>query len=288
MTSNSDPENSKPETAQNSATGDSLNDIQILELTEQLKEQESRGRPLVGELEPLSALHEEYANGNQVYLQKISNLAKDGYSQLRRIRGDGNCFYRALSFAFVELAARKNTSHLAKSHLERVGLPLLSELGFDSDIMQDFYQPLLNILTNVTDNSLALNDYLKVTLNDDEEVSNSTVVFLRYLTSATIRKHADDYIPFLFAYEGDLQLDDDGMPDIKKFCETHVEAFGKEADHLQMTALTKVLNVECKVCYLDASDKETVDWHELGKNENNGDSAITLLYRPGHVDLLYK
>lgn len=88
--------------------------------------------------------------------------------------------------------------------------------------MQDFYQPLLTILHNTKDPSIPLNEYLKVTLNDDE-TSNSIVVFLRYLTSATIRKHADEYLPFLFAYEGDLVVDDSGMPDIKKFCETYVE-----------------------------------------------------------------
>lgn len=226
------------------ARTDELNDTQILELTEQLKEEESRGRPLVGDVEEMGALMEEYANGNAVYKLKITNLVNGGYRKFRRIRGDGNCFYRALSYAFIELVSQSGDSATsAKDRLESVGIPLLSELGFDSDIvggigvwcravsntlqMQDFYQPLLSILDNIKDRSMPLNDYLKVTLNDDEEVSNSTVVFLRYLTSATIRKHADEYIPFLFAYEGDLAVDDEGMPDIKKFCETYVEVGGQ-------------------------------------------------------------
>lgn len=53
-----------------------------------------------------------------------------------------------------------------------------------------------------------------------------------------------------------------------------------------MTALGRVLKLNLKVCYLDASEKDHVDWHTLGDN-GEGD-AITLLYRPGHVDLMYK
>lgn len=68
------------------------------------------------------------------------------------------------------------------------------------------------------------------------------------------------------------------------------QAFGKEADHIQMTALGRVLQVDLKVCYLDASEKEHVDWHELGVSgdESGEGNVITLLYRPGHVDLMYK
>ncbi|TIB33394.1 hypothetical protein E3P84_02181 [Wallemia ichthyophaga] len=266
-----------------------LNDTQILELTEQLKQEESSGRALVGDAEDMSGLLAEYENGNAVYTRKIANLMGGGYSTFRRIRGDGNCFYRAVSYAFVEKVCSASTADTTKERLQRVTIPLLSELGFDSEIMQDFYQPLLTILDNTKDPSIPLNEYLKVTLNDDE-TSNSIVVFLRYLTSATIRKHADEYLPFLFAYEGDLVVDDSGMPDIKKFCETYVEAFGKEADHIQMTALGRVLQVDLKVCYLDASEKEHVDWHELGVSgdESGEGNVITLLYRPGHVDLMYK
>lgn len=201
-----------------------LNDTEILELTEKIKEEESRGSPLIGVLEEMPALLKEYENGNEIYKNKINNLITEGYNHFRRIRGDGNCFYRAITYAFIELVSKDSQAATsAKERLENVGIPLLSELGFDSDIMLDFYQPLLSILDNVKDPSISIGDYLKVTLNDDEEVSNSIVVFMRYLTSATIRKNADDFIPFLFAYEGDLQLDDEGMPDIKKFCETYVE-----------------------------------------------------------------
>lgn len=54
-------------------------------------------------------------------------------------------------------------------------------------------------------------------------VSNSIVVYLRLLTSAQMRLDPDAYAPFLFHPEL-------GEPmDTREFCETFVEAVGKEA-----------------------------------------------------------
>ena len=54
----------------------------------------------LGELEPVSALADEYAEGGEVFQAKISQLA-DTYVSLRRTRGDGNCFFRAFLFSFL-------------------------------------------------------------------------------------------------------------------------------------------------------------------------------------------
>lgn len=54
-------------------------------------------------------------------------------------------------------------------------------------------------------------------------VSNSIVVFLRLLTSATIRMDEDNYSPFLFHPEIGEQMA------VREFCENFVEACGKEA-----------------------------------------------------------
>jgi hypothetical protein len=55
----------------------------------------------LGELEPVSALAAEYANGGEVFQQKISQLCYT-YKTLRRTRGDGNCFFRAFMFSFLQ------------------------------------------------------------------------------------------------------------------------------------------------------------------------------------------
>ena len=62
------------------------------------------------------------------------------------------------------------------------------------------------------------------------EISNSIVVFVRLLTSAFLRAHEDDYVPFLFSLEDDPRFFGGGAPTLQQFCEHHVEPTSKEAD----------------------------------------------------------
>ena len=51
-------------------------------------------------MEDLSTVQDEFKQ-DQVYLAKVVNLASK-YSKIRRTRPDGNCFFRALAFAYFE------------------------------------------------------------------------------------------------------------------------------------------------------------------------------------------
>jgi ubiquitin thioesterase protein OTUB1 len=51
-------------------------------------------------MEGLGMLEDEYA-GDDVYCQKVHDLAKK-YKSMRRTRPDGNCFFRAFSYAYME------------------------------------------------------------------------------------------------------------------------------------------------------------------------------------------
>lgn len=77
---------------------------------------------------------------------------------------------------------------------------------------------------------------------------------------------------------------------------------GEESDHVHITALSDALGVPIRVVYLDRSSCEnggvSVNHHDfvpvtndLPCANNGGAEAlnpfITLLYRPGHYDILY-
>ena len=55
---------------------------------------------MVGDLEDFTKLTQEYL-ADKVYLEKIEDL-KHRFTKLRRLRGDGNCFYRAFGFGCFE------------------------------------------------------------------------------------------------------------------------------------------------------------------------------------------
>lgn len=77
--------------------------------------------------------------------------------------------------------------------------------------------------------------------------------------------------------------------DENEFCRSEVEPCGKEADQVQITALSEALEIGIKIAYLDRSDlgggDEVINWVEFGKVS---DEPLTLLYRPGHFDVVTK
>lgn len=77
---------------------------------------------------------------------------------------------------------------------------------------------------------------------------------------------------------------------------------GEESDHVHITALSDALGVPIRIVYLDRSHDDkgsvSVNHHDFTPvardptNANTGGSLalkpfITLLYRPGHYDILY-
>jgi ubiquitin thioesterase protein OTUB1 len=76
--------------------------------------------------------------------------------------------------------------------------------------------------------------------------------------------------------------------DIASFCAREVEPMGRECEQLQIIALCEFLGAKVKIEYLDG---EPFDGHlnAVDVNMDSSDTpAVTLLFRPGHYDILYK
>ncbi|KAK4049962.1 hypothetical protein OIV83_003786 [Microbotryomycetes sp. JL201] len=274
-----------------------LSDYEIAQLTSQLKEEQASQRPLVGPLEPLDNLLHEYHN--ETIVSKIKHLEQNSWTGLRRTRGDGDCFYRAFAFSYVErlVSQPASAAQLALAKLESL-MPLLDKAGFMKDIYDDFYEPLRELLISLG----PLPPGARPTLSslhesfNDPEASNAVVVFLRLLTSAYLKANSDEFTPFLFALDDDPRFLEGGTPTMDQFCSFHVEAVQKEADHIQITALTRALQINVKIAYLDQSavpvatgrfetdEVNFVEFEESAPERLNG----ALLYRPGHYDILYR
>ncbi|KAF8735257.1 hypothetical protein AX14_002401 [Amanita brunnescens Koide BX004] len=245
-------------------------------------------RPLIEDAEPISGLRAEYELGSATFLKQIDWLKDQGFHYLRRARGDGDCFYRALGFAFVEQileAPENDVAAVSALSLLETTSSSLEAVGFQRIVYEDFYDVLYGLIKSVvqpddTQPLLTLAGLLQTFQNP--EVSNCIVVYLRLLTSAQLRLNEEEYSPFLTHPEsGEPMM-------VGTFCEKFVEATGKEADHVQITALCSVLRLNVKVAYLDGrGDTGTVEYVEF-QNEPAAKEPITLLYRPGHYDILIK
>jgi hypothetical protein len=62
---------------------------------------------------------------------------------------------------------------------------------------------------------------------------------------------------------------------------------GKEADMVQVLALAEVLQINVIIEYLDGREfHDKLTQHQFGPPEVK--TKVTLLYRPGHYDILYR
>lgn len=175
---------------------------------------------------------------------------------------------------------------------------LLLQAGFQAMVIEDFYDTFLTQLLSFSPSNS--NTTLEKLLNifQTPEESNSIVVYLRFLTSAYLKLHCDDYLPFILAdpsLENCTAGSSSGMMD--HFCNFQVEAMGRESDEIHIMVLAKVLKVKVRVVYLDgrggmshegSSKVNSLDYNNDNEEEILVKEPIVLLYRPGHYDMLYQ
>ncbi|XP_052827653.1 ubiquitin thioesterase OTUB1 isoform X2 [Octopus bimaculoides] len=226
-------------------------------------------QPLMSDRLPLNQLMKDYAEGDYVYQEKLKDL-QSRYRDLRRTRGDGNCFYRAFGFSYLEkllddksdLPRFKEVIHQSKEDMVNLGFPQFT--------LEDFYDTFVNVISRVE--SFCTHKELFDIFND-QGVSDYLVVYWRLLASGYLQRHEDFFSNFV-----------EGHRTVKEFCGQEVEPMGKESDHIHITALTSAVGIPVRVEYMDRGEGGSVNHHDFPENSK---PTITLLYRPGHYDILY-
>jgi ubiquitin thioesterase protein OTUB1 len=88
------------------------------EQQEQIRQEVEAESPLISELRPISLMLDEFVNNEGFYI-KVQNLHKD-YSQYRKTRRDGSCFYRALTFSVFEAIHVRKDSVLREKMVKKL------------------------------------------------------------------------------------------------------------------------------------------------------------------------
>ncbi|CAH8349888.1 unnamed protein product [Eruca vesicaria subsp. sativa] len=256
------------------------------------QEEEAAKVPYLGDKEPLSSLAAEYQAGSPILLEKIKILDSQ-YVAIRRTRGDGNCFFRSFMFSYLE--------HILESQdgaeVDRIKVNVekcrkaLQNLGYTDFTFEDFFALFLEQLDDILqggEESISYDEL--VNRSRDQSVSDYIVMFFRFVTAGEIRTRAEFFEPFITGLSNTT---------VDQFCKTSVEPMGEESDHIHITALSDALGVAIRVVYLDRSSCDTggvtVNHHDfvpVGTNDEKKEASaaapfITLLYRPGHYDILY-
>lgn len=244
-------------------------DEAILAQEKQIEKEIAEMTPLIGGLCPLEQLINEYSNDDKVYQQKLQDLLKK-YKSLRKTRPDGNCFFRAVSFAYFELL-QSNQEELerfysfaekSKEELVQLGMPMFT--------IEDFHDTFMEVLSKIK-SKIDLKELIE--LFNDQSFSDYIVVYMRLLTSGYLQQQELFFQCFI---EGDRT--------IKEFCHQEVEPMYRESDHIHIIALTMSLGIGVRVQYMDRGEGVNVNAHDFPEDTI---PLVHLLYRPGHYDILY-
>lgn len=274
---------------------ESFQDNDIMQQQSAIWADEAKKFPFVGDKEPLSSLAAEYESGSPILLEKIKILSEQ-YGAIRRTRGDGNCFFRGFMFSYLEhILESQDRAEVdrIKANVEQCRKTLQS-LGYADFTFEDFFALFLEQLDGVLQegNEAYISHDKLIQESRDPSVSDYVVMFFRFVASGEIRKRAEFFQPFILGLTNAT---------VEQFCKSSVEPMGEESDHVHITALSDALGVPIRVVYLDRSSCDSsggggvrVNHHDFTPSACGGASVdtnkspfITLLYRPGHYDILY-
>ena len=146
---------------------------------------------LVGPAEPLSVLRNEYRLNNKFLRHAEWLVTASEYTGFHRLKGDGNCFYRAFSYAFVDAISRVVEDELKGRILRHVDstLETLKQSGNNEEIVMDFFEPFQGILKRVVSSLISRDQCAKEIFSafNDIQVSNSIVFYVRLVASAFLK-----------------------------------------------------------------------------------------------------
>mmetsp|Transcript_13266 Transcript_13266/g.15325 ORF Transcript_13266/g.15325 Transcript_13266/m.15325 type:complete len:283 (-) Transcript_13266:887-1735(-) len=235
-------------------------------------------RPLVGEIEVGFGSLVEELKSNEAFSRKVPNLCEK-YSSLRRIRGDGSCFFRGFIYILMENLVR-DKSEGKEIEFNRVkelfdkSLGYLVEVGYTAITIEIFCEFAVEFMkeSKFPKNQEALDKFFA-----DPVESMYLVWFCRLLCAGYIKHNWAER--FQFFVTGNYATAED-------YCAKEVEPTNMECGQLQIIALCEYFQVRICVEYLGASEQsEETNSILLGPEEKP--VSIYLLYRPGHYDVIY-
>nr|CCA18842.1 ubiquitin thioesterase otubain putative [Albugo laibachii Nc14] len=248
--------------------------------------------PLIGESLSVLCLRAEYAdNANSaVFAQGIDYLHRH-YDAMRRVRGDGNCFFRALIYALCEQLLPSTAREILEHQQERKSIDLTTQTAHDrafSERLEDSIERIDH--TCVAATAAATSSLLTAHIQQKIRRSKAELVALGYSETAidTFWETFMDYLVTLTMHFSVFTVQDfqteGGESEylvwyarlltagylkqhaerfrpfiaglcpgqtVEQFCSAEVEPMGKECDQPQIMALAEALDICVRIEYLD-------------------------------------
>ena len=245
-----------------------------IEYENSLRQEIELSTPLISEELPISILLDDYKSNNE-YSTSIKQIT-DKYKYIRKVRRDGNCFYRSFIYRIFEYICIKNNKNLYEHIKKKISeaKELIKRNGYDWTFIEDFhnifYMEFYHCFNSLQAKGVSARDYLD-NLFSDKEKGNYLIYFIRFCIAAFLKENS-------FLYEVYV----DGA--FENWITNEVEAIDHEADQIQIMACVNFFDIGVKIEYLHPYKNEVMKFPE---DKPDDQIFITVLFTPGHYDLLY-
>ena len=240
---------------------------------------------------------------NESMKEKIEEMSAE-YSGYRPIRGDGNCYYRAVGFSFLERAMHAGAEG---NKLLKTFIDLVTQGDFqghaEAEASRDYVVGRLNKwradrqwswTDGKTPDDITMNlngkgpedisAALERSFVEDEGMDKGMIRVLRHATASYIRLHRDDPTPSGMTYDMTVTLGMD-FPSLDKYFDDMLLKMGEDAAAVVHVALPLATGITVRMEYLDR--RAAVEQKSFDFPEDDQPRHAFILIKPGHFDMLY-
>ena len=156
----------------------------------ELRKAINESMPFISDLQPLNLMQHEFGDSKFV---KCFDALQQRYTQIRRLRRDGNCFYRAFLYQifehFVLSGCGTDYNNFIKM-LKESKDDLVKEGGYDLIVIEDFFDCFLEEVEKLAkvEKSKAQEHCLKVLSNHEQ--ANYIIMYSRFMAATYLKKNA--------------------------------------------------------------------------------------------------
>ena len=257
----------------------------------------------VGPLMPLTALIEHaylYKPENKNLMNKKYQRLKNNICNFRTIYGDGNCYYRAVMFRYIELLILNKKSEYLKLIIIDIYRSFQTEevtkrLIFGKQkINPNLIVQIMIILLELVekDEIITAHQIFYKSLLFSKHFDFSLILYFRYILYDYIKKNEKKlYLQDFPVLIGNLlpsQYENDGVFNFNLFYEKYLLRMFVYAEKIIIYLTPFVLGINVDVILFDDDEDEIVKHFKfVGKDELNIKENIFLIHKKGHYENIF-
>jgi len=258
----------------------------------------------IGGISPLTYLIESKYQASKEKAQDMKNkydILQNFIQNYRTINGDGNCFYRAVMFRYLEiLVLTKNIEQLQNVVFDFINSFKSEKLKSrmiirNMNIKPDLSLKILILIVDLLRNNMVedAHQILVKSFSTCQKFDYAMILYLRYLLYDYIRQNENktylkafpikigNLLPYQFETpNGEFLFDD--------FYEKYLLNFFTDAEKIVIYLTPFVLQIEVDIIIFDDNEKEIVKSFKWdGNSELRTNEVISLLNHRNHYEIIY-